>query len=71
VACIEFLIEQADTHPPSGACIGLQAGQVAFTNLEDLPRLMDMDLQRPKEQWWLQLRPIAKIMAQPGPQQEA
>jgi 6-phosphofructokinase 1 len=44
---------------------------VAFTNLEDLPRLMDMDLQRPKEQWWLQLRPIAKIMAQPGPQQEA
>jgi 6-phosphofructokinase 1 len=65
--CVEFLIEQADKGLSSGVCIGLQAGQVAFTSLEDLPRLMDGDLQRPKTQWWLQLRPVARIMAQPGP----
>jgi 6-phosphofructokinase 1 len=65
--CVEFLIEEADKDPPPGACVGLQAGRVAFTSLEDLPRLTDGDLQRPKTQWWLSLRPIAKIMAQPGP----
>jgi 6-phosphofructokinase 1 len=65
--CIEFLIEEADKDAPAGACIGLQAGQVTFTSLEDLPRLMDGDLQRPKAQWWLELVPVARIMAQPGP----
>jgi 6-phosphofructokinase 1 len=65
--CVEFLIEEANKDVPSGACIGLQAGRVAFTSLEDLPRLMDEDLQRPKTQWWLELLPIARIMAQPAP----
>jgi 6-phosphofructokinase 1 len=65
--CVEFLIEEAGKESSAQSCIGLQAGQVTFTSLEDLPRLMEMDLERPKEQWWLALRPIAKIMAQPGP----
>jgi 6-phosphofructokinase 1 len=65
--CVEFLIEEAGKDAPSGACIGLQAGQVAFTGLEDLPRLMDGELQRPKAQWWLELLPVARIMAQPSP----
>lgn len=65
--CIEFLIKEADQAAPAAAAIGLQGGRVKFTGLEDLPRLMHEDLQRPKEQWWLELRPIAKIMAQPGP----
>ncbi len=65
--CIEFLIEEVGKGSLAAACIGLQAGQVAFTNLEDLPRLVDLKLQRPKKQWWLKLRPVAKIMAQPGP----
>ena len=40
---------------------------VQFFNLEDFPRMVDSDYQRPKEQWWLELRPIAKVMAKPGP----
>jgi 6-phosphofructokinase 1 len=68
VRCIEFLIEEAGKTNPRGTCVGLQAGQVRYTDLEDLPRLMDQKLQRPKEQWWLKLRPIAKLLAQPGPQ---
>jgi hypothetical protein len=40
---------------------------VQFFDLEDLPRLLDADLQRPETQWWLELRPIAKIMALPWP----
>jgi 6-phosphofructokinase 1 len=66
--CIEFLIEKGVQESTAAACIGLQAGHVVFTDLEDLPRLVDMKHKRPKEQWWLRLRPIARIMAQPGPQ---
>ncbi len=34
--CIEFLIAQTEQKVPATASIGLQAGQVAFTSLEDL-----------------------------------
>jgi 6-phosphofructokinase 1 len=65
--CIDFLAEEAGKASPAGAFIGLQAGRVQISGLEDLPRLVDTDFQRPKTQWWLDLRPIAKIMALPGP----
>jgi 6-phosphofructokinase 1 len=65
--CIDFLIEEASKDSPSGACIGLQAGRVSFTSLDDLPQLMERDLQRPREQWWLELQPIGQIMDQPKP----
>ncbi len=65
--CIEFLTEEASKTPPPAVAIGLQGGRVEFTNLEDLPRLTEDKFQRPKNQWWLELRPIARIMAKPGP----
>ena len=64
---IEFLIEQAQQDPPAGTFIGLQAGQIKFFSLEDLPRMLDVQHRRPKEQWWMDLRPIVKLLAQPGP----
>ncbi|RME45549.1 MAG: 6-phosphofructokinase [Chloroflexi bacterium] len=65
--CIQFLIDEAQKPSPAGAFIGLQAGEVKFTSLEDLPRMVDSRYSRPKEQWWLGLRPIARVLAQPGP----
>ena len=65
--CINFLTQEAGEPSPAAAAIGLQEGRVVFTSLEDLPRLVAKGYQRPKEQWWLRLRPIARIMAQPGP----
>lgn len=65
--CIEFLDREAGQTAPAAAAIGLQGGRVQFTNLEDLPRLIEKGLRRPREQWWLELRPVARIMAQPGP----
>lgn len=64
--CIEYLIAEAEKSEPAGVFIGLQSGKVTFTDLEDLPRLADATLQRPKTQKWLDLRPIAKIMSLPG-----
>ena len=63
VNCIDYLIEQATESDPEAAFIGLQSGKVQITNLEDFHRMADIKLQRPKKQWWLDLRPIAKIMA--------
>jgi 6-phosphofructokinase 1 len=68
--CIEFLIEEGDKESPAGAFIGLQAGQVKFHSLEDFPRTTDAHHQRPKEQWWMGVRPIARVLAQPAPHSE-
>jgi 6-phosphofructokinase 1 len=68
--CVDFLIAEAVKPAPASAAIGLQGGRVEFTSLEDLPRLMAKDFRRPKDQWWLELRNIARIMAQPGPRVE-
>ena len=65
--CIQFLIEEADKAEPGGAFIGFEGGQVKFHSLEDFPRLTDARHQRPKEQWWMGLRPVARVLAQPAP----
>jgi 6-phosphofructokinase 1 len=65
--CIEYLIEQAQETTPAASFIGLQAGQVKFFSLEDLPRMLDTAHRRPKEQWWMELRPIARLLSQPRP----
>ncbi|HSJ53684.1 MAG TPA: 6-phosphofructokinase, partial [Anaerolineae bacterium] len=66
--CIDFLIEEAGKDQPAGAFSGLQEGRVHFVSLEDYPRLLAKNAQRPIVQWWLEWRPIAQLMAQPGPQ---
>lgn len=67
VMCIDYLDEQIRQDEPVSACIGLQKGRYEFTPLEDISRLMDKTFQRPKEQWWLDLRPIVYTLAKPGP----
>lgn len=67
---IDYLIKQAEQDSPDSAFIGLQGKEIKFHSLEDFPRLVDMIHQRPKQQWWLDLRPIAKILAQPAPQSD-
>jgi len=67
--CIDLLVEEASKPEPAGVFMGFQAGRVQYHDLEDLPRLADSALQRPKAQRWLDLRTVAKIMALPGPPQ--
>jgi 6-phosphofructokinase 1 len=63
--CIDYLVNESSKTAPGGAFIGLQQGKVHFTSLGDLPRLIDQDLNRPKDQWWLRLREVARTMAHP------
>lgn len=65
--CVAYLEEQAESTEPESAAIGQVRSRIKFTPLQDLDRLMDMAHDRPKEQWWLDLRDIARIMAQPAP----
>jgi 6-phosphofructokinase 1 len=58
---------QKGSSEASAACVGLLSGNTQFTPLYEIPRLIDEKNQRPKEQWWMELRPIAKLLAQPGP----
>src|SRR5688572_18250585 len=65
--CLEYLIDQCEKSSGSSAFIGIQNGQIQFHDLQDFDRLIDAEYQRPKEQWWLELKAIASLMAKPGP----
>jgi 6-phosphofructokinase 1 len=65
--CIDFLIEQAQSSEPESAFIGLEAGGVVLHALEEMPKMVDKENQRPQQQWWRDVRPIAKLMSQPMP----
>lgn len=66
-ACIDQLELQMESTEPESACAGLQHGQIVFTSFDRMSRLMDWEKHRPREQWWLGLRPIARVLAQPAP----
>jgi len=65
--CIDYLIDQVAKNSSDSAFIGLQGSDIKFNNLDEFDHMVDLKMQRPKEQWWMELRPIAKFLAQPGP----
>ncbi len=66
VRCIDFLEQAIGRKETTGVCIGQVQGDVVYTSLDDVPRLMDYDHSRPLKQWWMDLRPIARVLAAPG-----
>jgi 6-phosphofructokinase 1 len=66
--CLEHLIQQCREQEITSCFIGLQNGKFIFHDMRDFDRMVDLKLQRPREQWWLQLRPIANIMAKLSPE---
>ncbi len=69
VQSIDFIINEIGAKDPRNVFIGLEGGKIQFTGMEDYTRLEDWDFGRPKSQWWMDLRPIARVLAQPGPRQ--
>jgi 6-phosphofructokinase 1 len=68
---IDFLIHEAGSGSAASALIGMQAGHVTITDLEEMPRLIDAAHSRPKQQWWLSLKPLARLLSHPGAAQDA
>ena len=69
--CIDYFEMQPYDDDPPSAVIGLLESSIQFTDFEDVPRLLDREKRRPKDQWWLSLRPIARVLAQPRPHSRA
>lgn len=67
VRSIDFLLEEIGKKDPRQVFIGLEGGNIQFTGMDNYLRLEDREFGRPKSQWWLDLRPIARVLAQPGP----
>ncbi len=65
--CLDYLEQQIAADEFVSACIGQVGRKIRFTDLHDIPRMMDTEHARPKKQWWMELRPIARVLAQPGP----
>jgi 6-phosphofructokinase 1 len=65
--CLEYLIEQCEKGEYNSAFIGMQNGQIHFHDMRDFDRLIDAEHQRPKDQWWLELKGIASLLAKSGP----
>lgn len=61
-ACVDHLGQQMGTKAPESAFVGLVRGEVTFTALDRFPDLVEPEDQRPTEQWWLRLRPLARVM---------
>ncbi len=66
---VEYLIREAEAGSSGAAAfIGIREGKLTLTPFDEMPRLMDVENHRPKEQWWRALAPIAQLLAAPGPQ---
>ncbi|MCP4965732.1 MAG: 6-phosphofructokinase [bacterium] len=63
---LDYLIEQALSDSPESAFIGLMHGKIRFTPLTEFPDMIEPEAHRPREQSWMALMPLAKVMAQPG-----
>lgn len=65
--CLNHLLEETRTGRATASAIGLTDGHLRILDLRDLPRMVDAEHQRPLDQWWLELCPIARTLAQSGP----
>ncbi|MFZ5909245.1 MAG: 6-phosphofructokinase [Chloroflexota bacterium] len=66
--CLEYLIEQCEQGSQDSAFIGMQNGKIHFHDMRDFDRMIDAEHQRPKDQWWLELKGIASLLAKQNPQ---
>lgn len=66
VRCVDFLESEATSQGMGTAGFGLIGGRYCHHSFDELLRMYDIEWQRPKEQWWMNLRPIVRMMAQPN-----
>ena len=67
---VEYVDEHCALKEPNPPAFGIGhvSGEMRMTPLEEIMRMADEKLQRPRDQWWMRLRPIAAMMAHMRPQ---
>ncbi|NJN15713.1 MAG: 6-phosphofructokinase [Oscillochloris sp.] len=68
VKCIEQIAHMTQNKENLGAFIGYRGGKVQIFSLDEMPPMMERDHQRPREQWWMSLRSVARALARQAPQ---
>jgi len=64
---LEYLIDACKDGYDDCTFIGLQNGKYKVNDMRDFPRMVDMEHQRPRKQWWMDLREIARLLAKLEP----
>ncbi|MEI7553873.1 6-phosphofructokinase [Candidatus Chlorohelix sp.] len=67
--CVKYLTEQLENGKVDGSFIGFKGGKVEILDIEEMPRMVDPVNRRPKDQWWLNLRTVARLLARDNPLQ--
>jgi 6-phosphofructokinase 1 len=65
--CLDQLVKECNREGINCTFIGLQKGHINFHDMQDFERMVDARHERPKEQWWLELKEIASLMAKFSP----
>ncbi len=68
--CLEHVLLEVENKTTSCSFIGVESGKVIFNNMRDFDRLVDFNTQRPINQWWMKLQPIANTMALLAPTEQ-
>ncbi|PKN90554.1 MAG: 6-phosphofructokinase [Chloroflexi bacterium HGW-Chloroflexi-6] len=69
--CVESLLKECARNGTQVSFMGMKDGSIQFNDMRDFERVIDAEHLRPKEQWWLELKHIASLLAQQGPSQSA
>ena len=64
---LQFLAEECEKGSDRNAFIGMRDGKVQTHDMRDFDRIVEFEYQRPRDQWWMELRGIARLLAQHGP----
>ncbi len=64
---VELLCDESVKEDPAAVYLGFEKGKLQPFPLEGFPAAVEAVEQRPREQWWTNLLPILRILAQPGP----
>jgi 6-phosphofructokinase 1 len=60
--CIEYLVDEENED--EAAFMGIQGGHIKFFPIDQFKKMIDKKAYRPKKQWWLKLREVARIMTE-------
>ncbi|SNV19079.1 6-phosphofructokinase [Dermatophilus congolensis] len=62
---IRDIVEQLSAGRHEGRCVGLIEGEVRLNRLDRIMEHLDVVNRRPKEQWWMGLRPVITALSDP------
>jgi len=67
---IKFMEQECNNNgsEAAAACYGMVDNQYKWTPLYEIARNYDEEFQRPKQQWWMNLQAIVRMLAQPDSQ---